>query len=304
MTPVDDMTQVDGQLRRAAAAVRTARGEASFTVRAPGRSRSASGAAIAMVVGLAIVVVVGIPMLFFGSEPESGSPNPEGGVGVTSDVTVHSGATDTDSRVGTVVTGTTPGNCPDHQNDLITTGTMYLGGPASEQNLGADGFLYSLPVGPTPVEVATQMMALAVAGDECAVSGQTNADGTGVTVTINPPWAASSLTLDVSIAEHNGIVGVTGIGDRADLEINTTNDAPTVRFAEGMLPNTATVDVRFKKGDDVWFLTPDPVSAEPIALEVPAIETDRFPDADVEWVLVVFFDVDRQILGVTGALTP
>lgn len=286
----DDMTRVDDQLRRAAMAVRKARGEASFTVRPPGRLRPSSVVAIAMVVGL---LVVGLPMFLLKSGPEPGIPDPVAGVGAASDVTVPSGPI-----------GTTPGNCPDRQDDLVTTGTMYLGGPASEQNLGADGFLYSLPVGPTPVRVATQMMALAVTGDECAVSGQIDADGTGVTVTISPPWAAAVLTLDVSIAEHDDVVGVTGIGDHADLEINETNGAPAVRFVEGMPPNTATVDVRFKKGDDVWSLLPDPVSAAPIALEVPAVETDRFPDAEVEWVLVVFLDSDGQILDVVGALTP
>jgi hypothetical protein len=303
MTPVDEMTPLDDELRRAAAAIRTARGEATFTVRLPGASHSASGVAVALVVGLAMVVVLGIPMLFFGSGPRSGSPTPEADGGVAANLSEPSGPSDVDYGVGTVVTDTAPGNCPDQPNDQVTTDTMYLGGPASDQNLGAKGFLYSLSAGPTPVEVATRMVALAFTGHECAVSGQTDADGTGVTVTISPPWVPEALLLDVSIAEHDGVIGVTGIGDRSDLEIRSTNDVTTVQFVEGAPPNTAAVDVRFKKGDDVWYLTPDPASAEPIALKVPAIETDRFPESDVDWVLVVFFDVDRKILGVTGALT-
>lgn len=69
------------------------------------------------------------------------------------------------------------------------------------------------------------------------------------------------------------------------------------------VPATATrVQVRFKKGDDVWELTADPTMGTAIPLAVPNGETDHFPDQTIDWVLFTAIDANEHVLDAGGGL--
>jgi hypothetical protein len=212
---------------------------------------------------------------------------------------------------GSVVVGTTPDTivegsgqtpaCPD-STDTIGTGTLYLGGPASDQNLATKGFIFSLPQGPTPVDVAIRAIGLPVIGLECSITGSPTSDANLVRVTARPPTVPTPLQLDVTIAEHDGIVGVTAVTGSTTFEVNNTGATPTLQLLDGVPASTVRVAVRFKKGDDVWEITADPTVRANIALSVPGGETDKFASDPVDWVLFTLIDANEHIVGAGGAL--
>lgn len=197
--------------------------------------------------------------------------------------------------------GRTPA-CPP-ETEGVTTDTLYLGGPAWEQNLAAAGFILSLPSGTAPVDVAVKAIGGPILGDECSITARPNDDGSNVSVSIEPPAVPTALHLDVALSERDGAVGVTSItGNLAIRVTDAGTSVPGVELLGGIPDGAATVDVRFKKGDDVWFLGGEPAIGTKIALDVPAGETDRFPDEPVDWVLLVVRDANERVVGVAAQI--
>jgi hypothetical protein len=207
-----------------------------------------------------------------------------------------------DTTPATTISGSglTPA-CPPG-TDTIGTGTLYLGGPASDQNLAAAGFIFSQPSGPTAVDVAISAIALPVIGQECSIDA-TPAKGIGhVIVTVNPPAVPTSLRLDVNVSERDGIIGVTGIKGITRFETNRVGDGATLTLIDGVPASATRIQVRFKKGDDVWELTADTTTGKAIDLAVPNGETDRFPDQNIDWVLFTAIDANEHVVDAGGGL--
>jgi hypothetical protein len=205
---------------------------------------------------------------------------------------------------GTVPAGTVPGSgqtpaCPP-ETATIGTGTLYLGGPASDQNLAAAGFIFSLPSGPTPVDVAMKAVGLSVLGLECSISGTANADGSIVTVTADPPAVPAPIQIHVGVSEHDGVIGVTNISSGVDAVASVSDGVTSLRLRGGLPAATAQVQVRFKKGEDVWELSAEPTIGKDIALTVP--EADHYPDQPVDWVLFTLLDDDFRLVGVGSVI--
>ena len=196
--------------------------------------------------------------------------------------------------------GITP-TCPPG-TDTIGTGTLYLGGPASDQNLAATGFIFSQPSGPTAVDVAISAIALPVIGQECSIAAAPTPDAGTVIVTVNPPAVPTSLRLDVNVSERDGIIGVTGITGSTSFETNRVGDGATLTLIDGVPASAARIQVRFKKGDDVWELTADTTTGTAIDLAVPNGETDRFPDQNIDWVLFIAIDANEHVVDAGGGL--
>lgn len=188
--------------------------------------------------------------------------------------------------------------------ETVGTGTLYLGGPASAQSLAADGFIFSLPAGTEPVDVAIKSIALPVLGLECSITARPNPDGSTFTVNIEPPAVPSPLELDVAVRAGDDVVGVTGIDSGILIEVDSTDATPTVRLLGGIPESATTMSIRFKKGDDVWFLGSEPTAGADIALAVPNGETDRFPDQSVDWVLITAINSNERLVGVVGMMIP
>lgn len=254
-------------------------------------SRVVIGTAAAVVVGGLTVITFGRP------EPESppaGSASTEG---------VPSPAPTVDTTPATTVPGggaSLPCD-PSLGDPLVPVGTLYLGGPSNEQNLARPGAIFSLPDGVPVVDVAARAIGVAVIGYDCNITTSAPTDGR-VSVTIDPPAAAARVTLDVRISESDDAVEVTAITGSTDFETNVVDALPTLTFREALPPGTARVQVRFKKGDDVWELTANATPGVPIDLSVPAGETDRFPDQPVDWVLFTALDSQGLLLDAGGAL--
>ena len=211
-------------------------------------------------------------------------------------------------RPGTSVEGTvfdgSVGTC-----STVTRGTLYLGGPAREDNLAADGFMLSLPAGPTPIDLATTFVSRAVIGDGCEqqITASTESDlGDGrsaVAVKVVPPASPVDLRLTVDTAFEDDVIGVIAVRGATSFDVVTSGSEPVLQLADALPPEAASVSVRFRKGEDVWELSVA-TNDRQIALVVPALETDRFPDAEPEWVLFTVRDRDGAVLDVGGALIP
>lgn len=193
--------------------------------------------------------------------------------------------------------GTTPA-CP-AETGTVPAGTLYLGGPPSEQNLAAAGFIYSLPSGRTALDVAMKTVAMPVIGLECGISATPTADPNVALVTVEPPATPQTLQLTVTVVERDGAIGAIAIGGTTQFEADATN----LRLGSGVPAAAARVQVRFKKGEDVWELTAEPTSDVDIALAVPNGETDRFPDEPIDWVLFTILDAQYRVLDAGGDLT-
>lgn len=196
--------------------------------------------------------------------------------------------------------GLTPA-CPPG-TDTIGTGTLYLGGPASDQNLAAPGFIFSQPSGPTAGAVALKAIALPVIGQECSITAAATPDAGTVIVTVNPPAVPTSLRLDVNVSERDGIIGVTGITGSTGFETNRVGGGATLTLIDGVPASATRIQVRFKKGDDVWELTADTTTGKAINLAVPNGETDRFPDQNIDWVLFTAIDANEHVVDAGGGL--
>jgi len=116
------------------------------------------------------------------------------------------------------------------------------------------------------------------------------------------PAVPIPLQLDVTIAQRDGVAGVTAIAASTTFKVTNTGAAPSLQLLSGVPASTARVAVRFKKGDDVWELTADPTLGTAIALTVPGGETDKFASDPVDWVLFTLIDANERIVGAGGAL--
>lgn len=196
--------------------------------------------------------------------------------------------------------GVTPA-CPPG-TDTVGTGTLYLGGPASDQNLAAPGFIFSVPTGPTAVDVAIKAIALPVIGQECSITAAPTPDAGTVTVTVTPPAVPTPVRLEVNIDERDGIIGVTGITGSTSFETNRVGDQLSLTLIDGIPASATRIAVRFKKGDDVWELTADPTTGSNIPLAVPNGEADRFPDQSIDWVLFTAIDANEHVVDAGGGV--
>ncbi len=261
------------------------------------RSRVLVGAsAVVLIGGLGVIIATRHDP----AKVPANSAVPLDTVGTTTATAVEGSVVDTTPETAVEGSGTTPA-CPDG-TDTIGTGTLYLGGPASDQNLATKGFIFSLPEGRTAIDVAMKSIELPVVGFECSITGSPTSDPNVVRVTVRPPAVPTPLQLDVTIAQRDGVAGVTAIAGSTTFKVTNTGAAPSLQLLSGVPASTARVAVRFKKGDDVWELTADPTLGTAIALTVPGGETDKFASDPVDWVLFTLIDANERIVGAGGAL--
>lgn len=207
--------------------------------------------------------------------------------------------------VDTAVMGAVPGSgqtpgCPEG-TETIGVGTLYLGGPASAQNLATNGFIFSLPAGTEPVDVAIKAIELPVLGLECSIEGYTNVPDNGhFSVVVNPPAVPARLNIKVTVDSNAEVVGVTRIFSGVSYDVTNDTGETRLTLLDRVPAGTSRVQVRFKKGDDVWELTADPTVGKPISLTVPPGETDRFPGDPIDWVLFTLLDANDRLVGVGG----
>jgi len=255
-------------------------------------------------VGTSIVVVIGlvaaVTYLRFAS-PETMSPSTASGPPVTAASIVDGTATATATSIAGA---TTRPACP-AGTETIAVGTLYLGQPGSERNLAADGFIFSLPSGTEPADVALKAISSAVIGLDCgitAVPATTNSDP--VTVQIDPPAVPIQLRMVVDVSAHKGAVGVTRIHTlKTTFEIDNSTQVPLLTLTLNRAPSAVRAQIRFKKGDDVWEVTASGADGTQVPLAVPAGEIDRFPAKPVEWVLFTLLDINDRVVGVGGGMT-
>lgn len=261
------------------------------------RSRVLVGAsAVVLIGGLGVIIATRHDP----AKVPANSAVPLDTVGTSTATAVEGSVVDTTPETVVEGSGTTPA-CPDG-TDTIGTGTLYLGGPASDQNLATKGFIFSLPEGRTAIDVAMKAIELPVVGFECSITGSPTSDPNVVRVTVRPPAVPTPLQLDVTIAQRDGVAGVTAIAGSTTFKVTNTGAAPTLQLLSEVPASTARVAVRFKKGDDVWELTADPTVGTDIALTVPGGETDKFASDPVDWVLFTLIDANERIVGAGGAL--
>ncbi len=196
--------------------------------------------------------------------------------------------------------GVTPA-CPP-ETETVTHDTIYLGGPASAQNLAAPGFIFSVPIGPTAVDIAIRAIALPVIGQQCSIVAAPTSNAGTVMVTVNPPAVPTALRLEMSIVERDGIIGVTGITGSTRFATNRVGDQVNLTLIDGLPASAARVQVRFKKGNDVWELTADATTGTAITLAIPSGEADRFPDQPIDWALFTAIDANDHVVDVGGGL--
>ncbi len=210
---------------------------------------------------------------------------------------------DTTDVVATAPVAVVPGSgqtppCPSG-TDTVGSGTLYLGGPSSSQNLATEGFIFSLPTGTQPVDVAIKAISLPILGLECGISAQPSADGSSVSVNVEPPAVPSPLEIEVAISATDDAVGVTKIDGNLPFEI-VGGVVPSIRLIDGVPDSASSVRVRFKKGEDVWEFSIEPTTDVDVALVVPNGETDRFADQPVSWALLTALDSNDRVVGVSG----
>ncbi len=265
--------------------------------RSSNRSRVLVGAsAVVMIGGLAVIVAArDTPQAAPASSVSPVDTEVRNESTTPSDVVI-----DTTPATTIAGSGLTP-PCP-AGTDTIGTGTLYLGGPASDQNLAAPGFIFSQPSGPTAVDVAIKAIALPVIGQDCSIIAAPTSDAGTVVVTVNPPAVPTSLSLDVNVSERDGIIGVTAITGSTSFETNVVDGQVTLTLVDGVPASATRFQVRFKKGDDVWELTADTTTGKAINLAVPNGETDRFPDQNIDWVLFTAIDANEHVVDAGGRI--
>lgn len=250
-----------------------------------------------VVIGAAAAVAVGGLTVITFNRPESD--------GTPAGPATAEGAPPPEATVDTVPTATTPANGASRPCDAsvgdppVPAGTLYLGAPANDQNLARPGAIFALPEGTPAVDVAARAVGLAVIGYDCNVTATAAGKG-NVLVSIDPPASSTFVSLMVRLAEIDDAVAVTAIAGSTRFETDVVEGRATLTFRQPFPAGTAHVQVRFKKGDDVWELTADPSPNLPIELQVPAGETDRFPDEPVDWVLFTALDNSDLLLDAGG----
>ncbi len=159
-----------------------------------------------------------------------------------------------------------------------------------------------MPAGPTAVDFALKAIELPVIGQQCSITVAPTPDDSTVIVTVDPPAVPYPLRLNVNLDERDGIIGVTGITGSTTFETNRTGDQATLTLIDGVPASATRVQVRFKKGDDVWELTADPTMGAAITLAVPSGETDHFSDQTIDWVLFTAIDANEHVVDAGGGL--
>lgn len=197
---------------------------------------------------------------------------------------------------GTTVpgSGTTP-RCP-ADTGTVPTGTLYLGAPGSAQNLAAAGFIFSLAHTTPKVDLAMKAIAMPVLGLECSIDAGPTSDPDVFTVAVGAPATPTPFDVTVALAERGDVAGAIAINGSTGFDTTSTE----LRLTSGLPDGAARVQIRFKKGDDVWELTAPPTAGVTVALEVPVGETDRFPDHPVDWVLFTVLDSNYRVLDAGG----
>jgi hypothetical protein len=242
-------------------------------------------------VGTSIVVVIGVVaalVYLSGASPDTSSPS------------ASSDAATTSSIAGATTTRT----CPEG-TETATASTLYLGQPGSDRNLAADGFIFSLPSGTKPAEVALKAVSSAVIGLDCGITAvPSTTSGDPVTVLIDPPAVPTQLRMMVVVSARNRAVGVTGIHTlKTTFDIDTSAQVPVLTMTLNHAPSAVRAQVRFKKGDDVWELSASATDGTQVPLAVPSGKKDRYPAKPVEWVLFTLLDANDRVVGVGGAMT-
>jgi hypothetical protein len=269
--------------------------------RRPGRSGLLIGAAgLVIVGGLATVVALRDRPAHAPSSPVSSTPAPRAtDVAETAEPVTEgtSGPANTAPASTVAGSGTTP-RCP-AETGTVPTGTLYLGGPPSAQNLAATGFIFSLPSGPPAVDVALKAIAMPVLGLECSIDAVSTSDPDVITVNVEPPATPRPMKLTLMVADRDGTTGAVAIEGNTQFETGSAD----LRITSTIPADADRVQVRFKKGEDVWELTVAPTDTASIALEVPDGETDRFPSKTVDWVLFTVLDDQGRVLDAGGRAT-
>ncbi len=260
--------------------------DVSFTRPAGGerpgaRRRRSLGRPLAGIAAIATVIVVlgGVSLLFRDAKP------PPQGAGVEGSVADESSS-----------------SCSRN----VTRDTVYLGGPAWQGNLAADGFIFSLPAGTPAADLAATFVSRAVVGGGCEqrIFGSNESEfGEGriaVGVDVIP---SAGVRLMVETAAKEEVSGITGVRGATAFDVVTGGDTPVLQLAGSLPPEAESMTVRFRKGKDVWELSVSNNDSE-IVLAVPSAETDRFPDARPEWVLFTVYDRDGVLLDAGGTLIP
>lgn len=192
----------------------------------------------------------------------------------------------------------------------VSRGTLYLGGPTSESNLAVPGFIYSLPLGRTPIEAAVAMVSQTVVGPGCEphISGSIQSDvnklAASVFVAVSEPAAPIPMHLTVETLETSDVIGVTSIIGSVPFEVVAAQNQFVLRLNSEVPSQVVEMSIRFRKGEDVWELSVDKSAGWSAALIVPAGEADRFPDAEPEWVLFTLRDAVGNVLDAGGRLIP
>jgi hypothetical protein len=242
-------------------------------------------------VGTSIVVVIGVVaalVYLSGASPDTTAPPASSGTATTSSI---AGATTT--RI-----------CP-AGTETATVTTLYLGPPGSDRNLAVDGFIFSLPSGTKPAEVALKAVSSAVIGLDCGITAVPSINsGDPVTVLIDPPAVPTQLRMMVDVSARNGAVGVTGIHTmKTTFDIDTSAQVPVLTMTLNHAPSAVRAQVRFKKGADIWELSANATDGTQVPLAVPAGKNDRYPAKPVEWVLFTLLDANDRVVDVGGAMT-
>lgn len=251
-----------------------------------------------LVVAAAVVLIGGLGAVLYHGDTPMSPASPTDSAPATSNGPV------VDTAVVEPIPGaTTTPRCP-AGTDTVGVGTLYLGGAASEQNLAADGFIFSLPAGTEPAVVALKAIATSVIGLDCSITAVPPTGAGTVLVLVDPPAVPTSLRILIQVNKLDGVIGVTRIHTaKTTFEIDTSNALPVLKMTLNRAPSAVRAQVRFKKGDDVWELTTNATDGTDVALDVPTGETDRFPDEPVEWVLFTLLDANDRVVGVGGGVT-
>lgn len=262
--------------------------------RSPAMLPRARGPLIAVMTITVIMITIGaVTFILDGADHgETAVGGPETPIDSLSSDTSWNGS----SVVADTVADGTGGTCdPEMTND-----TLYLGGPAWEGNSAAQGYLFSLPAGRTASDIATSFVASALVGSGCSGAinvvdeSPTEAGRTTVSLSVVPPAVPTAISLSVEVIESEGTIGVGAVSGDSDFEVES--DGPEPAIVLGDPPAGAErVSIRFRKGDDVWELSSEPTAGLAVTLAVPSVETDRYPDARPEWVIVTWQDATRVL---------
>lgn len=187
------------------------------------------------------------------------------------------------------------------------TGSPDVGDPAPELDFDDPQFIVTLPADTPPRVLAVRAILNPVAGNQCIAfdpnSIATSVDqSTGiVTATLNPPTAASTLEVRLTIDRTAESIGVTRIDGLTPFKVDQSSPIAALNLASDLPQTAASIDVRFRAGTDVVNITASPAQAPAI----PLAPTDGSIDAnDPTWVTYVIRDEAGRVLDTGGTTLP